>query len=175
MPQEELSTSRPPLKDQWVAKIFQEMQGNYGSRFLNQWKTGQLDKDGADVGIKNTMATWARKLSGFSDMPEAIKSVLDNLPDDPPTLPGFVTLCRDAGRRLQEKALRIEHKMTAEEKERADKAAEAVKRNIDKQEKRDHKAWARRLKERHDAGEVLSLNQVQCYQIALSVDEEVVA
>src|SRR5690349_13610741 len=41
------------LPERYVAKIFQEMQGNYGSRFLNQWKTGQVLADGTDAGIVN--------------------------------------------------------------------------------------------------------------------------
>lgn len=167
MPQDELSTSRPPLPDRWVAKIFQEMQGNYGSRFLNQWKTGQADSEGADVGIKNAITTWARKLAGFADMPDAIKAVLENLPSEPPSLPEFVNLCRDAGRRLAENVLRIEQKQTEEEKQRAAENAKKVAKVIVK-DRRDHKEWAKKLKERHEAGEILSLIQVNAYQEALA-------
>ena len=174
MPQDESSMSRPPLPDRWVAKIFQEMQGNYGSRFLNQWKTGQQSPDGEDIGIKNAMASWAKKLGGFADMPDAIKSVLEYLPPDPPSLPEFVNLCREAGRRLSENVKRIEHHMTPEEKMKADAAAKSVAKVITK-DRRDHKEWAKKLKERHEAGEVLSLHQVNSYQEALAEPIEALA
>ena len=169
--QDESSTSRPPLPDRWIARIFQELQGNYGSRFLNQWKTGQQSPDGEDIGIKNAMATWAKKLGGFSDMPDAIKSVLDYLPSDPPSLPEFINLCRDAGRRLAENVKRIEFVPTAEEKRRADEAAKSAAKVISK-DRRDHKAWAKKLKERHEAGEILSLTQVNAYREALEVQDD---
>jgi len=147
------------------------LQGNYGSRFLNQWKTGQQSPDGEDIGIKNAMATWAKKLGGFSDMSDAIKAVLDYLPSDPPSLPEFVNLCREAGRRLSENVKRIEYVPTEEEKQRAAYAAKAASKAITK-EKRDHKAWAKKLKARHDAGEVLSLMQIDAYQEALEESNE---
>ena len=78
------------LPERYVAKIFQEMQGNYGSRFLNQWKTGQVLADGTDAGIVNAMAMWGKKLAGFIDHPECIRRALDRLPNDPPSLPQFV-------------------------------------------------------------------------------------
>ena len=108
------SSMRNPLPDLWVARIFQAMQGNYGTRFLNQWKTGQTLPDGTDAGVKNAMAFWADKLGGFSDQPERIKRVLDSLPTDPPSLPQFVELCRMA--RSDDKPA-LPHKPTAEEAE----------------------------------------------------------
>lgn len=90
------------------------MQGNYGSRFLNQWKTGQTLPDGTDAGLKNAMACWADKLGGFSEQPERIRRVLDSLPADPPSLPQFVELCRLS--RADEKPL-LTHKATPEERD----------------------------------------------------------
>jgi hypothetical protein len=97
-----------------VAKIFQALHGNYGSRFLNQWKTGQTLDDGTDAGVKNAMAFWAEKLGGFADQPERIRRVLDALPPEPPSLPQFVELCRAA--RPDEKPA-LDHKPTPEERE----------------------------------------------------------
>lgn len=108
------STSHRALPDSWVAKIFQTMLGNYGSRFLNQWKTGQTLPDGTDAGLKNAMAFWADKLGGFSEQPERIRRVLDSLPADPPSLPQFVELCRLS--RADEKPL-LPHKSTPEERD----------------------------------------------------------
>lgn len=78
----------------WVRKLFGELQGSYGTRFLDMWRSGQTNLDGDDVGLLNAMALWAEKLAGFRDRPDAIRRALDNLPPHPPTLPEFVGLCR---------------------------------------------------------------------------------
>lgn len=93
MTQPSLTQSRR-LPDNWVQRIFATMQGNYGSRFLNMWKTGQILADGNDAGIVNAMNTWAEKLGGWHDHPDTIKKVLENLPAEPPTLPQFVQMLR---------------------------------------------------------------------------------
>lgn len=112
----ESSTLRQPLHPSWVAKIFQTMQGNYGTRFLNQWKTGQQFEagphKGEDVGIRNAMNFWGEKLSGFSEAPERIARALESLPNDPPNLPEFVDLCRAAPKKSLPA---IERKLTNDE------------------------------------------------------------
>jgi len=86
------------LPDNWVQRIFATMQGNYGSRFLNMWKTGQILPDGNDAGIVNAMNHWAEKLGGWHDSPDTIRQVLENLPTEPPTLPQFVQMLRQSYR-----------------------------------------------------------------------------
>lgn len=114
-----------------MGKIFQELQGNYGTRFLNQWKTGQTLADGSDAGVVNAMAMWGKKLSGFADQPERIRKVLDSLPADPPSLPQFMDLCRSV--RANDKPA-LQHKPTPEEIERSremsHKVASALKSKI---------------------------------------------
>ena len=140
------STSRQPLPERWVSLIFKELQGNYGSRFLNQWKTGQQSKDkpGSDLGVLNAMATWGRKLAGFADHQDAIFAVLEALPEDPPTLPAFIGLCRAAAIRLNGSVPKIEHCMTPEEKAKADEIAKNVTEKIVIKDVRDHRAWAKK-------------------------------
>lgn len=91
------------------------MQGHYGSRFLNMWKTGHQLPDGSDAGLLNAMNHWSEKLGGFADHPECIKHALEALPETPPTLPQFVAMCRHAPRK---DAPALEHKLTPEEIER---------------------------------------------------------
>lgn len=86
--------SRPALPDHWVRRLFAELQGSYGSRFLDMWRTGQALQDGSDAGVANAQRMWAEKLGGFADCPECIKKALDSLPPHPPTLPEFLALCR---------------------------------------------------------------------------------
>ena len=99
------STLRQPLPAGWVRKLFGELQGNYGTRFLDMWRSGQTDTNGDDVGLQNAMALWAEKLAGFRDRPDAIRRVLDTLPPHPPTLPEFVALIRQSCPKPEHKAL----------------------------------------------------------------------
>jgi len=101
------------LPDHWVQRIFVTMQGSYGTRFLNMWKTGQILPDGNDAGIVNAMSLWGEKLGGYVDRPDVIKKVLDSLPHDPPSLPQFVDLMRQAWTPPQTPAL--EHHWTPEQ------------------------------------------------------------
>lgn len=99
----ESSMSPQALPRSLVAEIFQAMQGEYGTRFLNMWRTGQIveggEHHGKDAGLLNAMIRWGQRLAGFADRPDCIRRVLDALPADPPTLPAFCDLCRDAARR----------------------------------------------------------------------------
>ena len=99
------STLRQPLKRSWVRKLFAELQGNYGTRFLDMWRSGVTDTNGDDVGLQNAMDMWAEKLAGFRERPDAIRRVLDTLPPHPPTLPEFVALCRTSCPKQEVKAL----------------------------------------------------------------------
>lgn len=122
------SSKSMPMR--YVRKIFAELAGNYGTRFLNQWKTGQVLGDGSnageDAGVVNAMAVWARKLHGFTDRPAAIRAVLDNLPEEPPSLPTFYSLLTGAARRENMSVLKIAHRMTSEERDRAQEAADKL-------------------------------------------------
>lgn len=167
MGMDESSTLRQQLPERWVAKIFQELQGNYGTRFLNQWKTGQTLADGTDAGVKNAMATWARKLSGFIDMPEVFKEVLESLPADPPSAPEFVSLCREAARRKGPNNPMLGYVPTEEDKARADEVIKHVAKQITR-DTRDHRAWVDALLRRQENGEKLSAIQLNAIKEALS-------
>lgn len=162
-----LPANRPALPENWVAKIFDHMSGLYGSKFSDLWR-------GSDLGTVRRM--WAEKLSGFATMPKAIKEALDALDDKPypPTLPEFLAMCREAGRRHEGNKPSIEYKPTQEEQARAADVIRKVSARI-ATDTRDHKAWARKLKVRHESGEILSLIQVNAYKEALAEESEEVA
>ena len=107
------STSEKRLPSNWIQKIFATMQGHYGTRFLNMWKTGQILPDGTDAGISNAMNHWDKKLAGWANSPETIRKVLDNLPHDPPSLPVFCDLLRHA--HVPNNQLAISREFTEEE------------------------------------------------------------
>jgi hypothetical protein len=95
------STARKPLPSHWVKRIFAELQGNYGSRFLDMWRNGQYDEHGHDLGLVAAHVMWAEKLAGFVDHPGCLRRALDSLPTHPPTLPEFISLCRQQPREDQ--------------------------------------------------------------------------
>jgi len=137
------------LPQRYVAKIFQELQGNYGTRFLNQWKTGQVLDDGTDAGVVNAMAMWGKKLVGFIDRPDCIRQVLDQLPPEPPSLPQFVELCRDAARRMGSTQAALPHKMTAADHERVAQAARDAKRAVECADMDKVEFWATHPRSHH--------------------------
>jgi hypothetical protein len=102
-----------PLPINWVQKIFVTLQGHYGTRFLNMWKTGQVLPDGNDAGVINAMQHWAERLGGFADQPETIKNALQHLPVEPPSLPQFVELLRHSY--VPDNNLQLTRKFTQEE------------------------------------------------------------
>ena len=99
------------LPDGWIQRIFATMQGNYGTRFMNQWKTGQALPDGSDAGVINAMNHWAEKMGGTSA--ETIKRALEQLPEEPPTLPQWMSLLRRSY--VEPPVLRIGNELTAEQ------------------------------------------------------------
>jgi len=99
------------LPDGWIQRIFATLQGNYGTRFMNQWKTGQVLPDGSDAGTVNAMHCWSEKMAGTSA--ETIKRALENLPEDPPTLPQWMALLRRSY--VEPSVLRLGNTLTAEQ------------------------------------------------------------
>ena len=102
------------LHDGWIQRIFATLQGNYGTRFMNQWKTGQALPDGSDAGVVNAMNHWSEKMAGTSA--ETIKRALEQLPEEPPTLPQFMALLRRSY--VEPPVLRIGNELTAEQMEK---------------------------------------------------------
>ena len=102
------------LPDGWIQRIFATLQGNYGTRFMNQWKTGQALPDGSDAGVVNAMNHWSEKMAGTSA--ETIKRALEQLPEEPPTLPQFMALLRRSY--VEPPVLRIGNELTAEQREK---------------------------------------------------------
>ena len=100
------------LPDGWIQRLFAAMQGHYGTRFMNMWKTGQTLPDGSDAGVMNAMSIWSEKMAGFSAA--TIKRALENLPEDPPTLPQWINLLRRSY--VEPPVLRIGNELTAEQR-----------------------------------------------------------
>ncbi len=158
------STLRQPLKRSWVRKLFAELQGNYGTRFLDMWRSGVTDTNGDDVGLQNAMDMWAEKLAGFRERPDAIRRVLDTLPKHPPTLPEFVELCRTSCPKQEVKALPapdVPLSVIEARQAEAQSIAARVAGNVP------GKDWAHKLRARYLAGERLLMVQVSIASAAL--------
>lgn len=99
-------STRRPLPDSWVERIFDRMQGLYGSLWVDRWRSGEMIERAGRQFDKGTMvakATWAQELAGFADSPDRIAKALEvcrnrNLP---PTLPEFIAMCREQYEELQ--------------------------------------------------------------------------
>jgi len=97
------STQAPPrpqerrLSDSAVRRLFAELQGLYGSRWIDMWKLGQVrESDGADLGLLNAQDVWAKALGGFADHLDILRQALQACHSRPfpPTLPEFLESCR---------------------------------------------------------------------------------
>ena len=147
-----------------MRKLFAELQGNYGTRFLDMWRSGVTDTNNDDVGLLNAMALWAEKLAGFRERPDAIRRVLDTLPKHPPTLPEFVALCRQSCPKQEVKALPapdVPPSVIEARQAEAQAIAARVSGNVPS------KAWAHKLRARYLAGERLMMAQVALASDAL--------
>lgn len=126
----------------WVDKIFSKLTLVYGRDFIGRWEGLEL----ADV-----KTDWSHELSGFENFPEGIAFALQNMPaGKPPNVLEFKAMALKAPKpatRLLEPPKSDPARVAAE----LSKLATVVKRpsagGID------HKAWAKVILARHDAGE----------------------
>jgi hypothetical protein len=123
------------LPDRWIERIFERMEGLYGTQFQAKWQ---------DCNLPRVKALWAEKLAGFATMPDCIRSALEALDERPfpPNLPEFLSLCRDAAKRQGNGAPMLPHHPTPEEQARADEAAELAVKAV-RANGSDDLAWAK--------------------------------
>ena len=101
MAESETLPARPSaLPDAWISRIFEELSGLYGSKFTAMWR---------ETDLTNVKRVWAKRLAGFSDKPDAIRSALDSCDARgfPPTCPEFLSDCRVAALRIGPKVLAL--------------------------------------------------------------------
>lgn len=124
------------------------MQGLYGSKWVDMWRSGKLNEEGKDVGTINAVQTWGRALStlredqvmyGLSHVETACKF--------PPTLPEFIGFCRSAPA-PQKLALPPPDPTPEQRKERAVQAEKLKKINF----AAPGLGWAYKLKELYQSG-----------------------
>lgn len=112
--------SKPNLPASWVDRIWDRMQGRYGSLWLDRWRSGQtVDVAGQpmDAGILNAKRVWCDELGGFAERGDVISAALTACGSRPlpPTLPEFLQACRDAARTRGSATPRLEHTPSTED------------------------------------------------------------
>lgn len=138
----------------WVEKIFLKLTLTFGREFSDRWDEASLEDVKAD---------WAHELRGFQQNPAAIGYGLEHcLSGKPPTVQEFKAVC-----------LRHTAQVPMLPSPKADPAvvAQVMGRLMVPQVAMvDHKAWAKRLRDRHQAGEKLGRYQIKSYQQVLGVE-----
>lgn len=144
-----------------IDRLFDRLALSYGSEFKNKW---------SNVDANTIKSHWAHELSTFKDDLSVIGWALENLPDRCPNVIEFKKLCRQAPR--------PDMPMLEAQKASADvvdpeimKMMQTVATSLQADSNRDYKAWAKRLKERHDKGEKLGLHQIRSYKFALGITD----
>jgi hypothetical protein len=139
----------------WVDRIFEKLTLTYGNAFLNRWR---------EIDLNAVKSDWMHELAGFENAPEAIKYGLQHLPEKPPTVLEFRSICR----------LAPEVELPRLSEPQADPVL--VRQNLDKwgelkktlvNAPKDCREWARVLIRRHESGEKLTPTQLQMARNAL--------
>jgi len=143
----------------WVDRIFERLTVRYGDRFSARWKGVDMDAVRHD---------WATVLAGFKNWPEAISFAFDTLDDEkPPTAAVFRSLALKAPKPTR---LALPEPQADPERLAAEFAKLATVRTSAVGQAVHMKAWAHSLKSRHEAGEILNVNQIRCYHAALGIE-----
>lgn len=129
-----------------VDRLFDRLTATYGRDFISRF-------DGVDQ--NELKAVWAHELSGFSDKLSMIAWALENLPERAPNVIEFRNLCRKAP---AIEAPRLPEPKANPERVRAELAKLSPLMTSIKSPKVaiDHKAWAKRIIARKDAGEKIN-------------------
>lgn len=152
------SPAGDPPPAPWVQRLWAEMRREYGAAFDRQWQCPAGVEPGDHVA--GLMLHWARKLSQFKGRPHAIRYGLDNLPPHPPSLPEFVSICKQAPdppvMMIRDASRKPDPKRLAE-----------ILAKLPKFVNPDPLACARMHLERMRAGEKLTQNQIDLVRAAL--------
>lgn len=143
-----------------VERIHERMALSYGAQYVRMWSG--LDRNGL-------LEMWGNELVAFGSQPglQRIAWALENLPERCPNLIEFKSLCRAA-------RVEVDTPMLSTPKADPERVRTELSRlGYKPKEQRmqvgtvDHKAWAKRLIARHEAGEILKPYTLRCAQEAL--------
>jgi len=129
-----------------VNRLFERLSATYGRDFLARF-------DGMDQA--SLKALWAHEMAGFADKLSMIAWALENLPERAPNVIEFRNLARRAP---APEAPRLPEPKADPERVAAElaKLGPTIAAARTPTEPVDHKAWAKRIVARHEAGERLT-------------------
>lgn len=140
-----------------IDRLFQRLNATYGADFLGRYK-------GTPEGDMKTV--WAHELSGFENHLSALAWALENLPERAPNVIEFRNLARRAPLpevpRLPEPIADAD-RVAAELSKLATTKAQ-ISSLVD------HKAWAKRLVNRHQCGEKINQTSLLFARQALGIE-----
>ena len=141
----------------WIDAIFRKLTLVYGRDFMGRWE---------GLSASDVKTDWGHELAGFDRCPEAVKWALQNLPaGKPPTVIDFRDLCRKAPmpevQRIPVPSANPE--IVAAVMQRLQAARETALEPVD------HKAWAKRVIARNEAGEQLNQTTLRFAREALGI------
>lgn len=143
-----------------VDRLFDRLMATYGRAWLNLW-------EGLDSNAIKTV--WAHELAAYAPRLKAIAWALENLPPRAPNVIEFKTLCRQAPIEITMQLPPPVVDPDLVDAEILKMAAAAMKPPVNERGQVDHKRWAKKLNERHQRGESLSLVQISAYKTALGL------
>ena len=146
-----------------IDRLFERLMLTYGSEWTMKFEGIEMN------GVKSM---WAHELSSFADNLKILGWALENLPERCPNAIEFKKLCRQAPK--PDTVMLDTPKAPADivDAEIAAMVKAVVKQTNPNDSKRDYKAWAKKLKSRHDAGEKLEIFQIRSYKVALGITEK---
>lgn len=144
------------LPTAWIDKIFDKLTLVYGQSFLRRW---------ADIDLNAVKSDWGHELAGFENFPAGIAYALEHLPPErPPTVLEFRAIGRRApvadAPRLE--APKADPDRIARELAKLKPTRAAMAQPVD------HRAWARRIVARADAGDRIARATLRCARDALA-------
>jgi hypothetical protein len=151
------------LQIAWVDRIFERLTVRYGDRFLNRWKGIDMDAVRSD---------WSCVLAGFENWPEAISFAIDHLDDEkPPTATMFRTIAMGAPK---PERIALPEPKADPDRIAAELAKLAPLRNAtaSAQGPGDPKGWAKRIIDRHQAGEKINMTTLRMARDALRLNDD---
>lgn len=153
-----------PISVAVIDRLFQRMAATYGARW---------DRSMGGAPLADVKSVWGDVLQNFDgDRLQDVAWALENLPESPPNAIEFRNLCRRAP--LPE-VPRLPEPKADPARVAAELAKLAPVRKAAQRSVIDHKAWARSLIARHDAGEEIRPISLRFAREALRITPEVSA
>lgn len=146
------------LPNKAIDRLFERLAASYGAGWTRQW---------ADVPMIDVKTAWSYELAGYATNLDAVAWALDNLPEYCPNAIQFRGLCRAAPAPA---SLRLPEPKADPARLRSELAKLGhVRATAAQPHQVDNRAWARRIVERHGAGDAVGFAALRVAREALGV------